>query len=70
MELDQALKATGFEKCQFGPDSDPCESCHTPKKQLYFRSGGYEHPNDGEYFCGACVKKEADENALYKVKTA
>lgn len=63
--LDDALRMTGFSKCKFGPDSEPCEKCETPQKQLYWRSVD-PYSQDGEYFCDDCVVSEAEENARYR----
>ena len=63
MKLSEALKVTGFTKCEFGPERGMiCESCDSDNRQLYFRSGCYEHPSDGVYYCAKCVKSEAEEN--------
>ena len=48
------LRGAGFEKCEFPPDEDTCESCKAPMKQLYF-----DGPADaGRYYCLSCVINE------------
>ena len=60
MELKQALEITGFEKCEFGPDSDPCENCGMCEQQLYYRRTSYWE-NEGEYNCETCVVEHAKQ---------
>ena len=45
----------GFEKCEFVPDQDPCESCHKKQRQLYFRKFPFE-TDDGEHVCLVCIE--------------
>ncbi|WP_281647934.1 hypothetical protein [Parendozoicomonas sp. Alg238-R29] len=60
--LEKALQKTGFVKCDFSGDSEPCEKCKEVPHQLYWRrTDPFE--NDGEYYCLSCVAKEAKENA-------
>jgi hypothetical protein len=64
MELSEATRKTGFSVCNFGPDGDECEVCDKPGKQLYYRrTDPFSH--DGQYYCEDCVKKEAEQNAIY-----
>ncbi len=58
---DEALSLTGFEKCEFEPDNDPCEQCKQTNVQLYFGNPDYWTPTDGDYWCGSCVIAEAVE---------
>ena len=59
-----ACRMTGFRICTFGPDSEECDSCNAPGRQLYFHSTDpYSH--DGDYFCGPCVIQEAESNPRY-----
>ena len=53
--LSDALDATGFEKCEFGPDNDPCEKCGNKNRQLYFGNRGYWDSREGDYYCSACL---------------
>lgn len=62
---DEALKATGFEICEFPPDSDECEECDTPFKQLYFLSHGGYDGREGSYRCLDCVIKLHKSNQEY-----
>ena len=61
-ELTEALRGTGFEKCEFGQDSDPCEKCGTKNEQLYFGNRDYWDGREGTYWCAACVIKLHEEN--------
>lgn len=68
MELVEALKITGFEKCEFEPDSDPCEKCNATDKQLYYRRTSYWN-EEGNYFCADCVVMHAEEiNSVVDIK--
>jgi len=64
MDIQTACKMTGFSRCHFGPDSDPCEVCDKAGQQLYFRPTD-PFSSDGQYYCYTCVTKEAAENARY-----
>lgn len=54
-KLKEALEITGYEKCTFGPDKDPCEECGTPNQQLYFGDRDYWDAREGKYLCAHCV---------------
>lgn len=60
MELEEALKITGFQKCEFEPDNDPCEKCDKPELQLYYKRTDYWE-NEGFCYCAACVIEYAKE---------
>lgn len=52
----------GFEKCEFGPDDQECESCCKPNVQLYFQG-----PTDaGRYLCLPCINNEISANFEYE----
>lgn len=55
------LEIAGFEQCEFGPDSDPCDSCGERHRQLYFGNRCYFEPRDGDHFCGECVLNLVDQ---------
>lgn len=59
-DLEQAIKITGFKKCEFGPDNDPCERCDMNWKQLYYMRTDYWE-NEGIYYCESCVIEFAEE---------
>lgn len=60
-KLRAALEITGIEKCQFGPDSDPCDNCGAKYVQLYFLPGPPGYYNDGDYLCEQCTLDFAEE---------
>lgn len=60
MKLKKALEIVNFSKCDFGPDSDPCDKCGKTNRQMYYRRTDYWE-NQGEYFCSSCVVKAAEE---------
>jgi hypothetical protein len=64
MNIEQAQELTGFVKCEFPPDNDPCESCGKTNLQHYFQG-----PIDaGRYFCEECVIEEALDNQYVSQK--
>lgn len=65
VSLEDAMRMTGFTKCEFGPDGDECEKCDEPNKQHYWRRTD-PFSMDGEYFCADCVIAEANANARYR----
>ncbi len=63
--LADALKATGFEICEYGPDEDPCDHCGKTQIQLYGRRCD-PFSQDCTVVCADCamaehMKNEADE---------
>ena len=55
--LDEALKLTGFEICEF--NGDECDSCDKEVDDIYYRRTSYEY-EEGEYFCADCVRHEPE----------
>ena len=67
MDINEAKRLTGFiaiEFIEFVDPGDNCEKCECISEQLYWRSCD-PFSQDGEYFCGKCVTKEATENARF-----
>ena len=60
MTPDQAriVAELGFELCEFGPSSDPCEECKEPELQLFFQG----QTDAGRYLCLACILAEHANN--------
>jgi hypothetical protein len=53
MDKNAIIKAMGFEKCDWGPESeDTCEICERQGVQLYFQGNDY---GEGTYACADCI---------------
>lgn len=63
MEVNEAMRLTGFVPCEGENNLDECDRCDGIPQQLYWRSVD-PFSQDGEYFCGQCVTKEAEANKL------
>lgn len=66
LRLMEALACTGFERCEFGPDGDPCDGCGKPGLQHYFGNRSAMDSREGDYLCSDCVIElhEANQAAL------
>ena len=65
--LSEALTGTGFEKCEFGPDNDPCKKCGKTKVQLYFGNRDYWDSREGDYWCAECLIELHQDNEAVSV---
>lgn len=64
MEIDEALKITGFSLCEFkADDGDVCESCEkemSDGENVYYERTSYEC-DEGAYHCESCVTAKPEE---------
>lgn len=62
MNIEEARKITGYEKCEFGCYDDVCSGCG--KKQNRHNSENYLRTSfeydEGDYACNECVKSMAE----------
>ena len=65
MNIEQALKETGFVRCEFKADGhDPCDKCNEPIKRgadVFYSRTCYE-VDEGEYYCEACTINWSKDN--------
>lgn len=64
MDINEALKITGFQLCEFTSDGeDQCSTCDKPiakNAAIYYERTSHES-EEGEYHCTQCVIKKPAE---------
>ena len=57
MNIDEALKVTGFELCEFTSEEDVCSRCEKeiPKGENVYYERTCHEVDEGEYYCTDCT---------------